>query len=325
MSRTNRLGVLMAGLAIVSLLALGLGEVSLMQTDWSELQQTIFWQLRLPRVLLAAMVGALLAVAGVLLQVLFRNPLAEPSLIGISSASALGAVLVIVLAGHWWQPVPFYLQGASAFAMAVLVALLIYRLSKRQGQTDVALMLLLGVALNAFIAAWIALLILLSTDTQLRTIAFWSLGSFSGADWPQVGLLLAVGLMGYLGLRQQAPLMNAYLLGEPICRQMGFEPAQFKWRALFIMALMVGASVALVGGIGFVGLIVPHIMRLWVGNDHRLLLPASALGGALVLVLADTLSRTLWAPMSLPVGLLMALVGGPFFLWMLLQKRNWHD
>ncbi len=314
--------LLLLGL-IVSLL-LGGVSVSLLDfiTGLTAQQSLILWEIRLPRLLMTAVVGAGLAVSGVALQALFRNPLAEPGLIGFSSSAAFGAVFVMVLGGALWQNVSVWQMSAAAFMAAALSTLLLHAIATRNGHTDVALMLLAGVAFNAIAGAMTQLLIAFSDDSQLRSVLFWMMGSFANLSWSSVGIVLSLVTLSLLGLWRLVKQMNAFVLGENVCLQMGYDPKWFKWQVMGFSALMVGAAVSVVGVIGFVGLVVPHIIRHWVGADHRLVLPLSAVAGALLLVMADLFARQLIYPAELPIGLLMALLGGPFFLMLLLNKRR---
>lgn len=291
-------------------------------TGLSAQQSLIFWEIRLPRLLMSAIVGAGLAISGVALQALFRNPLAEPGLIGVSSSAAFGAVFVIVLGGLLWQEVAVWQISVAAFMAAALSTFLLYAIATRYGHTDVALMLLAGVAFNAIAGALTQLIITFSDDSQLRSALFWMMGSFANLSWSSIWLVLSLVVLATIGLWRLVKPMNAFLLGENVSLQMGYEPKGFKWQVMVFSALIVGASVSMVGVIGFVGLVVPHMIRLLVGSDHRLVLPLSAIGGAILLVLADLLARQIIYPTELPIGLLMALLGGPFFLMLLLGKRN---
>ncbi|WP_321326290.1 iron ABC transporter permease [Thiomicrorhabdus sp.] len=287
-------------------------------------QSLVLWELRLPRLVLVMVVGAGLSVAGVALQALFRNPLAEPGLIGVSSSAALGAVFVIVLGSYIWQDIQFWQMGIAAFFSAVLATFFIYLIATKYGKTDVALMLLAGVAINAIAGAATQLLISVSDDNQLRSVTFWMMGSFANVDWYAVTIVSLVTIVITLLLWRLAKPLNAYMLGENICMHMGYDGKKLKWQIMWGTAFMVAIAVATVGVIGFVGLVVPHIVRLWVGSDHRRLIPLSALAGAILLVLADWVAKTLISPSELPIGLLMALLGGPFFLGMLLnQRKGW--
>ncbi len=308
------------------LFSLGLGGTAFSWSDFvtglSAQHSLILWEIRLPRILMTAIIGAGLAISGVALQALFRNPLAEPGLIGVSSSAALGAVFVMVLGGALWQDVSVWQMSLSAFIAAGLSTLLLYAIATRNGHTDVALMLLAGVAFNAIAGALTQLLITFSDDTQLRSVMFWMMGSFANLSWSSVGIVLSLVSISLIGLWRLVKPMNAFVLGENVCLQMGYEPKWFKWQVMGFSALMVGAAVSVVGVIGFVGLVVPHVIRLWVGSDHRLVLPLSALAGAILLVVADLFARLLIYPAELPIGLLMALLGGPFFLMLLLNKRR---
>ena len=283
----------------------------------------IVGQIRLPRALLGLGVGAVLALSGVAMQGLFRNPLADPGLIGVSSGAALGAALTIVgseLAGgvaSWLEP---YLLSLSAFAGGLAVTALVYRLGRREGRTHVATMLLAGVALTALAGAVIGLLGYFAEDNTLRTLTFWNLGSLNGASYARLWPLLAVALGVACWLPRRARALNALLLGESEARHLGFDVEHLKRELIFCTALGVGAAVAAAGMIGFVGLVVPHLVRLMVGPDHRLLLPASAIAGASLLLLADLLARLVLAPVELPIGTVTALLGAPFFLYLLVRR-----
>jgi len=315
-------GVLMVGM-LTSLMTGGVSFFySSFLTGLTPQQSLVLWEIRLPRLLMSAIIGAGLAISGVALQALFRNPLAEPGLIGVSSSAAFGAVFVIVLGGTIWQEVSVWQISTAAFLTASLATALLYAIATRHGHTDVALMLLAGVAFNAIFGALTQLLIIYSDDSQLRSALFWMMGSLANLSWFSVGMVSILVLLASIGLWRLVKSMNAFLLGESVCLQMGYAPKWFKWQVMGFSALIVGVSVSVVGVIGFVGLVVPHIIRLWVGADHRLVLPLSALGGAVLLVLADLFARQLIYPAELPIGLLMALLGGPFFLMLLLGKRN---
>ena len=288
------------------------------QQDW------IVRELRLPRTLLAILTGAGLAAAGVVTQGVFRNPLADPGLIGVASGAALAAVAVIVLRGSWlsgWVSLagPLALPLA-AFTGGMLVTLLIYRLGTRNGQTQVALLLLAGVAINVLTGALTGILTYMADDQALRSMTFWSMGSLAYGRWPEITALALCVLPPLLFLPRYARLLNALLLGEAVATHLGYRVQQARLWLLAAAALMVGASVAVAGMIGFIGLVVPHLLRLLLGPDHRLLLPASVLLGAALLLLADMIARTWLAPADLPVGLVMAVIGGPVFLSLLLQQ-----
>ncbi|MFZ3186340.1 MAG: iron ABC transporter permease [Pseudomonas sp.] len=295
--------------------------------DGAGLQQAelIVGQIRLPRSLLGLAVGAVLALSGVAMQGLFRNPLADPGLVGVSSGAALGAALAIVT-GSLWGGIPEalgpYLLSLCAFVGGLGVTALVYRLGRHEGQTSVATMLLAGVALTALAGAAIGLLTYLADDATLRTLTFWNMGSLNGASYARLWPLLLVLVLVACWLPRRAAALNALLLGESEARHLGFEVERLKRELVFCTALGVGAAVAAAGLIGFVGLVVPHLLRLLVGPDHRILLPASALAGASLLLLADLLARLLLAPAELPIGIVTALLGAPFFLYLLVRERR---
>lgn len=313
-------------LLVGMLLHLTTGELTI---EWQQLiskpnsiESTVFWELRLPRLLLVMAVGVGLAVSGVMLQALFRNPLAEPGLIGVSSSAALGAVFILVLGGVLWGHVSAWQVGLSALVMALFATLFIYRLASRLGQTDIALMLLAGVAINAIAGAMTQLLIMISDDAQLRTVIFWMMGSFSSAHIMESLVLGSIALVITYYYWKLAPALNALMLGEEACLHMGHNVSRLKRQIIWGTAVMVGVAVATVGVIGFVGLVVPHIVRLLLGSNHKKLIPYSALFGAILLIYADLIAKTVIAPSEMPIGLFMAILGGPFFLLMLLQTRN---
>ncbi len=291
--------------------------------DW------VIRELRLPRALLAMIVGAGLAVAGAVTQGVFRNPLADPGLIGVASGAALAAVAVIVLSNtvlQGWHVLtgPFALPLA-AFCGGLLVTLIIYQLGTQGGQTQVAILLLAGVAINVLAGAATGVLTYLADDQQLRDMTFWSMGSLAHGRWIEILALMVFILPPLIWMLRSARLLNALLMGEQVASHLGFDVQASKRWLLAGSALIVGAGVAVTGTIGFIGLVVPHLLRLVVGPDHRQLLPLSALAGASLLLVADTLARTVLAPADLPVGLVMALIGGPMFLILLLQQtRRWH-
>ncbi|PJI48828.1 MAG: ABC transporter permease [Pseudomonas sp.] len=287
--------------------------------------ELIVGQIRLPRTLLGIATGGVLALAGVAMQGLFRNPLADPGLIGVSSGAALGAAIAIVFgASIGGLPEAFapYLLSACAFAGGLLVTALVYRLGRHNGQTNVATMLLAGVALTALAGALIGLFTYLADDATLRTLTFWNLGSLNGASYPRLWPLLLITLLVACWLPRRVNALNALLLGESEARHLGFDVERLKVELILCTALGVGAAVAAAGMIGFIGLVVPHLLRLLVGPDHRVLLPASMFGGAILLLLADLIARLALAPAELPIGIVTALIGAPFFLYLLIRGRS---
>jgi iron complex transport system permease protein len=274
-------------------------------------------QIRLPRILVAGTVGAALGLSGALMQGLFRNPLADPGLVGVSAGAALGAGLAIVFGE---RTLPFAGVPAAAFAGGLVTTFVLARIATRHGRTSVAGLLLAGVACGALANAILGLLSYLSDDRQLRDLTFWMLGSFGGAGWSKVFALLPFLLPAFAALLFLARGLNALTLGEAEAFHLGVNVQRLKGLCILCVALSVGASVAVSGVIGFVGIVVPHAVRLMAGADHRVVLPSSALLGASLLILADMAARTIIAPAELPVGVLTATFGAPFFLWILLRR-----
>ncbi|WP_131193768.1 FecCD family ABC transporter permease [Lichenihabitans psoromatis] len=287
----------------------------------------ILLDIRIPRTLLGFLVGAALAMSGALLQGLFRNPLADPGLIGVSAGAALAAAAAIVLGDRW---IPGLLDGPWAVVVLPLAAFggglaatsILYGLATRDGRTSVALLLLAGVALGALAGAATGLLVYLSDDRQLRDLTFWSLGSLGGATWGKVATAAVLILPVLVIVPFLARSLNALALGEADAYYIGVPVQRTKRIMIGLVALAVGSSVALAGPIAFIGIVVPHLLRLTAGADHRIVLPASALLGGSLLVGADILARTLAAPAEVPIGILTAAIGAPFFLWLLLTRAQ---
>lgn len=289
-------------------------------------QDLVVLSIRLPRVLLAMLVGAALALSGALMQGLFRNPLADPGLIGVSAGSALAAGATIVLGDVLLAPLlggrlPFAVLPIGAFLGGLTSTLLLYGIATRGGRTSIATMLLAGIALGALAGAMSGFLAFLSDDRQLRDLTFWTLGSFGGASWTKLAAVAPIILPLLIAAPLLARGLNGLALGEAEAFHLGLDVQRIKTIAILVVALAVGASVAAAGVIGFVGIVVPHLVRLAVGANHRVLLPGSALGGAILLLGADILARSLAAPAELPIGILTAALGAPFFLWLLLTRE----
>lgn len=284
----------------------------------------IVGQIRLPRALLAALVGAVLAITGAVTQGLFRNPLADPSLIGVTAGASLGASIAIVLSG---STLGFYLGfslvSLGAFLGGLLTVAMVYRLAQSGSGTSVATMLLAGIAVTAFAGSIGSLLEYHASNDMLRRISLWRMGGLDGADFPRLVIAAAIGVPIIAILPRYAPALNALLLGESEARHLGIDVDRVKWHLIVWVAIGVGTSVALAGTIAFVGLVVPHIVRLLIGPDHNKLLLFSALAGACLLLLADTLARLLIAPAELPVGVLTALIGVPFFVSLLRRRHQY--
>ena len=289
----------------------------------------VVYGIRFPRAVLGMLIGAALAVSGAIMQGVFRNPLADPGIVGVSAGAGLGAVSFIVLQGGALAPVAMifgiYSIPFAAFLGGLVSTLVLYRISTRQGRTSVATMLLAGIALGALAGAFTGLLVFWADDQQLRDLTFWGLGSLAGATWTKNLMAAPLILPVILALPLMARGLNALALGEASARHLGVDVQRFKNIAILCVAAATGALVAVSGGIGFVGIVVPHLLRLLIGPDHRFLLPASALLGAILLLFADAIARQIVAPAELPIGIVTAAAGAPFFLWILLRRRGILD
>ncbi|HEY5857593.1 MAG TPA: iron ABC transporter permease [Aldersonia sp.] len=280
--------------------------------------EVTLWEVRFPRVALAIVVGAALGCSGALLQGVFANPLAEPGVIGVSSGAAVGAATVIVLGGAF---VATWSVATAAFAAGLITTLLVYVLARSEGRTEVVTLVLTGVAINAFAGGLIAFLVFVAEPNARDQVVFWQLGSLNGATWNAVAVVAPMALLGILGAQTIASKLDLRALGEGPARHLGVDVERLRQFAIVLVAILAASAVAFTGIILFVGLIVPHLMRMVVGPAHRILLPASALAGAIVLLLADLGARTLVPNADLPLGMLTALVGGPFFFWLLRRTR----
>ena len=338
--RRVRAGVLMPVLAAALLLAVVLaatrGQVPVSPAEvlgsifhrlglnWGPLPshpqgENTLWSVRFPRVAMAVLVGAGLGCAGALMQGVFGNPLAEPGVIGVSSGAAVGAFGVIVFGvstlGSWTIIV-------AAFVGGMLTTFGVYFLSRSKGRTEVVTLILTGIAVNAFAGAVIGLFTFISDDDALRAMAFWNLGSLSGSSWSSVTTILPCVVAGIIVAQWHAGRLDLLTLGDVPARHLGVDVERVRITLVVVIALLVAAGVAFTGIIGFVGLVVPHVIRMISGPGHRLLLPASALGSALVITVGDLIARTAIGFQELPLGILTALVGGPFFFVLLLRTRS---
>jgi len=311
---------------VCMLLAANLGAMPLsLRTLWQAPLSDLAWQIwltiRLPRVLLAVLTGMALAVSGAVMQGLFRNPLADPGLLGISSGAGLAVALSVVLPVSLPPLLALWLPSLAAFAGSLVVTLLIFSFS-RLAQGQLARLLLVGIAINALCGAAVGVLSWLSNDQQLRQLSLWGMGSLTGAQWPSLLVCALLIVPALLLVQTRARRLNLLQLGEEDAHYMGVDVKRTQRQLLVLSALLVGTAVAVSGIIGFVGLVVPHVMRFCLGSDHRWLLPGAALAGAILLLLADTLARTVVIPAEMPVGLLTSLLGGPWFLWQILRQQR---
>jgi len=288
--------------------------------DWSATQETIIISVRLPRVLLALLVGMGLALAGAIFQALFRNPMADPGIIGTSQGAALGATIAFFFGINMgWgglSAVPLF-----AFVGALLAVFLVYFIAKAGGRVSIAYLLLVGFALSSFLASIVSMLMVISED-RMHNIFFWLMGGLGTGNWDMVLAVLPFIAAGSVVSVFLARDLNLLMLGEERATQLGLEARRFTWVMFVVASLVVGAAVSVSGIIGFVGLMTPHIVRLLTGPDHRYLIPGSLIGGGLFLVLADTIARTVIAPEELPVGIVTAFFGAPFFIYLLKRRRN---
>ena len=321
-------------LILLSILALGIGSVDIppgevidiiidkicQQTNPEDIHTTIIWDIRLPRVLLALLVGAALGMSGTAMQGFFRNPMADPYIIGVSSGAALGATVALSLGLDFWLW-RFNALAFCAFSGALGVTFAVYCIGSRNGKIVPTIVLLTGVGLGALATALTSFLMFYS-NSDLHRILYWLMGGLANRRWEHVHMIWPYVLIGCVLLFFFARELNLLLQGDEQARYLGVEVERVKRQLLVISALLTAAAVAVSGIIGFVGLVVPHMMRLLVGPDHRLLFPASMLGGGILLVGADTIARVIIAPAELPIGILTALLGGPFFIYLLGRWRE---
>jgi iron complex transport system permease protein len=294
--------------------------------DADALGRSVFFQLRLPRVMMSGLTGAVLGVSGTLMQGLFRNPIVEPGLAGTSAGAALGAAMVFVL-GSGSALAFTTIAGALAvpllaFAGAFAATMLVYRISSSFGKVNVFTLLLAGIAVNAVCGAGTGFLSYIARDPQARNITFWNLGTFTTADWRGVGLVLVCFVLCFAWSLRSGKALNALMLGEDEAALLGIDPERLILRLLLVNTVMVAAATAMVGVIAFVGLVVPHVLRMLRSSDYTFLLPASALLGALSMEVIDVIARLIIPPAELPVGIITAIIGAPVFLWILLREQR---
>ncbi|OYT70494.1 MAG: heme ABC transporter permease [Chloracidobacterium sp. CP2_5A] len=339
------IGGLAGALAVIALLAFGIGAVAIapMQSlaiiadqlgldlgvPFTEQQRAVLLTIRLPRVLFGALIGAGLAMAGATMQGVFRNPLADPGIIGVSSGAALAAVLCIRangwLFGKSGGALAAYQLPLAAFLGGGAAVYAVYRLARREGTLSVGLLLLAGIALAMLTEALRGALIFAATDDQLRSVTFWSLGSLGAASWFNLALVALLALPAMVCLGRLARPLDALLLGESEARHLGFDVASLVRTTMLAATLIVGSAVAFAGIVGFIGLVAPHLIRLAAGPSHRTLLPGAALLGACLVVLADLLARTVVSPAEMPLGVVTASLGAPCFLWLLLREGGFRS
>ena len=291
----------------------------LAQGSWGTGEDNIVWLIRLPRVLLAGIVGAGLAVVGVAMQATVRNPLADPYILGTSSGASVGAVAVIVLGLNFFEP---YSLSVAAFLGAVASFAIVFLLAQTGGRVSPTRLILAGVATAYILTAITSFILFTGDDRAIRAVLFWMLGTLAGAKWEFLTLPAAVVAVGVVALVLQSRSMNALLAGEETATTLGVDTQRFRRQLLIISALLTGVMVAVSGAIGFVGLMMPHIVRLFVGSDHRRVLPASVLAGGIFMIWVDVAARIIVQPQELPISVITALIGAPFFLWLLRMRRH---
>ncbi|MCR9775512.1 FecCD family ABC transporter permease [Vibrio parahaemolyticus] len=324
-------------LAFIAIASITVGPMNISFTDslcgligaHSELAphiQLVINEIRLPRTILCMFIGAILAICGVVMQGLFRNPLAEPGIIGVSAGAALGGAFAIVVFAEFSQNHPQLMNLAAlplfAFLGGALTTVLVYWLGTNKFGTSVTIMLLAGVAISALSGAAIGFLNFSADDQMLRDLTLWSMGSLAGANWAGICLASVTLVVLLFWFHKKAMSLNALLLGESEARHLGVPVQKLKRQLILLSAVGVGVTVSICGAIGFIGLVIPHLGRMLAGPDHRTLLPISALLGALLLTCADMIARVLLAPAELPVGIVTALIGAPFFIYLLFQQRG---
>ncbi|WP_407833314.1 FecCD family ABC transporter permease [Vibrio rotiferianus] len=288
--------------------------------------QLVINEIRLPRTILCMFIGAILAICGVVMQGLFRNPLAEPGIIGVSSGAALGGAFAIVVFADFSQNYPTLMNLAAlpffAFLGGAITTVLVYWLGTNKFGTSVTIMLLAGVAISALSGAAIGFMNFIADDQMLRDLTLWSMGSLAGANWSGIGLAAVTLISLMFWFQKKAMSLNALLLGESEAKHLGVPVQKLKRQLILLSAVGVGITVSICGAIGFIGLVIPHLGRMLAGPDHRTLLPISALMGALLLTAADMFARVAVAPAELPVGIVTALIGAPFFIYLLFQQKG---
>ena len=286
--------------------------------------ESTLWVVRFPRIVMALAVGAALAVAGSVMQAIFGNPLAEPGVVGVSSGAALGASAAIVLGANVGIFAAFgsWTTAVFAFAGGLLATLLVYFMSRANGRTEVVTLLLTGIAINAFAGAGLAFLLFIGDTASREQIVFWQLGSLNGSRWQEVAIVVGVSVVGLIVAVLLARRYDLLALGERNARHLGVNVEALRIGSIVLVALLTGVAVAFCGIIAFVGLVVPHIIRMAIGPSHRALILASTVGGGVLLVFADLLARTLVNGADLPIGMLTSLIGGPFFFYLLARQRK---
>ena len=299
--------------------------LNLSSTEISQAFKTVIIDIRMPRLVMGILVGIALGTSGSILQGLFRNPLVDPGFIGVSSGAAIGAIIVIMFSGLLGVQNDLYIQfllPIFAMSFGLLTTILVYKMSKISGRTNIMTMLLSGIAVNAFSGSLIGFLVYKASDMELRSFTFWTLGSLDNIDWITVLIMFSLMLIPFLiaiSIREQ---LDIFMLGDADSSYLGLDVELLKRKIIIISAVLVGITVSFCGMIGFIGLVTPHLVRLIMGPSHRTLILGSALLGAIILILADFLSRIIIAPAQLPIGIITSALGAPFFLWLIISQKR---
>lgn len=334
--KKSAIGIFLVLLIISMFLNLAIGAFSisndeilnaLLYPQENKIYHQVIMDIRFPRILLGVLVGIAFGISGAMMQTLFKNPLAYPGLIGVSAGASAGVVIFMLLGSFLpnilyngflsYLSLPF-----SAFLGASITIFIIYKLATVYNKVAVTVMLLAGIAINAMLGALVGLFTYVSTEEELKSFTFWTMGSLANGDIKVILTLIPIVLVTYLFAYRKKVELNLMLLGEDEARNSGVNAEKLKKMIILFVSLSIGASVAFCGIIGFIGLVVPHIARLIVGSNHKFFIPLSAILGAFVLLWADSLSRTIVAPAELPIGIITAILGAPFFLWLLLKNRQ---
>ena len=293
---------------------------------FSNIQESVLINIRFPRVILAILVGAGLGTSGAILQGLFRNPLVDPGFIGVSSGAAVGAIISIMFGKLISNFLPHILQAFLLPILAIvgsfLTIMIVYSLSKVNGKTNVMAMLLSGVAINAIAGSIIGFFVSISSDLELRSFTFWTMGGLDNSDWFIVILVSFFTIVPFLFIYKFKTEIDIFMLGDSEAANLGVNVEYLKRKIILISSIMVGISVAFCGMIGFVGLVTPHLIRLFISPNHKYLIPGSALLGSLILVLSDFISKTIISPAQLPIGIVTSAIGAPFFVWLILSQKR---
>ena len=300
---------------------------TLLQPDENRIYYQVLADIRFPRVILGVLIGIAFGLSGALMQTLFKNPLADPSIIGVSAGASAGVVIFMMIGSFYplllndgffsYLSLPF-----SAFLGAIITIFAIYKLATIYNKVAVTVMLLAGIAINAMLGALVGLFTFVSTEEELKSFTFWTMGSLADADTKVILTMFPIVIVTYIFAISKKVELNLLLLGEDEARNSGVNSEKLKKLIILFVSLAIGASVAFCGIIGFIGLVVPHIARLLVGSNHRFYLPLSAILGAFILLWADSFARIIIAPAELPIGIITALLGAPFFLWLLIKNRQ---